>query len=138
VAQGHYNTIKIIFQINLHWRFYRLNPDSPSCVIPVPLGSGPTHRRNKGQKAVELPLTAHVRMGATAWVLHTALMQLKDSGIFIFRQEMLDNGTIRAQHPRRVRRDGHLGGREQLPKHHAAKVADDWGGSAGRPRQGRT
>nr|WP_232293487.1 phage major capsid protein [Stigmatella aurantiaca] len=50
-------------------------------------------------KAVELPLTAHVRMGATAWVLHptraTALMQLKDSGLFIFRQEMLDNGTIR-------------------------------------------
>ena len=50
-------------------------------------------------KAVELPLTAHVRMGTAAWVLHptraTALMQLKDSGIFIFRQEMLDKGTIR-------------------------------------------
>ncbi len=50
-------------------------------------------------KAVELPLTAHVRMGTAAWVIHptraTALMQLKDTGIFIFRQEMLDKGTIR-------------------------------------------
>jgi HK97 family phage major capsid protein len=38
-------------------------------------------------------------MGTAAWVIHptraTALMQLKDSGIFIFRQEMLDKGTIR-------------------------------------------
>ncbi|EAU61615.1 phage major capsid protein, partial [Stigmatella aurantiaca] len=45
-------------------------------------------------KAVELPMTAHVRMGTAAWVIHptraTALMQLKDTGIFIFRQEMLD------------------------------------------------
>jgi HK97 family phage major capsid protein len=50
-------------------------------------------------KAVELPLIAHVRMGTAAWVIHptraTALMQLKDTGIFIFRQEMLDKGTIR-------------------------------------------
>lgn len=50
-------------------------------------------------KAVELPLTAHVRMGTAAWAIHptraTALMQLKDTGIFIFRQEMLDKGTIR-------------------------------------------
>ncbi|NMO13910.1 phage major capsid protein [Pyxidicoccus fallax] len=50
-------------------------------------------------RAVELPLTAHVRMGTAAWVIHptraTALMQLKDTGIFIFRQEMLDKGTIR-------------------------------------------
>ncbi|ADO68706.1 phage major capsid protein [Stigmatella aurantiaca] len=50
-------------------------------------------------KAVELPLTAHIRMGTPGWVLHptraTALMQLKDSGIFVFRQEMLDKGTIR-------------------------------------------
>lgn len=50
-------------------------------------------------KAVELPLLAHVRMGTAAWVLHptraTALMQLKDTGLFLFRQEMLDKGTIR-------------------------------------------
>lgn len=50
-------------------------------------------------KAVELPLTAHVRMGTAAWVLHptraTALMQLRESGIFLFRGEMLDKGTIR-------------------------------------------
>lgn len=50
-------------------------------------------------KAVELPLTAHVRMGTVAWVLHptraTALMQLQESGLFLFRGEMLDKGTIR-------------------------------------------
>jgi HK97 family phage major capsid protein len=50
-------------------------------------------------KAVELPLIAHVRMGTAAWVIHptraTALMQLRDTGIFTFRNEMLDKGTIR-------------------------------------------
>lgn len=50
-------------------------------------------------KAVELPLTAHVRMGNAAWVLHptraTALLQLQNSGVWVFRQEMLDRGTIR-------------------------------------------
>ncbi|WP_163781406.1 phage major capsid protein [Myxococcus vastator] len=50
-------------------------------------------------KAVELPLTAHVRMGSAAWVLHptraTALLQLQNSGVWVFRQEMLDRGTIR-------------------------------------------
>ncbi len=38
-------------------------------------------------------------MGTAAWVIHptraTALMQLNDTGIFIFHQEMLDKGTIR-------------------------------------------
>ncbi|NTX39859.1 phage major capsid protein [Myxococcus sp. CA033] len=50
-------------------------------------------------KAVELPLTAHVRMGNAAWVIHptraTALLQLQNSGVWVFRQEMLDKGTIR-------------------------------------------
>jgi HK97 family phage major capsid protein len=50
-------------------------------------------------KAVELPLTANVRPGTPGLVLHptraTALMQLRDTGIFTFRNEMLDKGTIR-------------------------------------------
>lgn len=38
-------------------------------------------------------------MGAAAWVIHptraTALMQVQESGLFLFRGEMLDKGTIR-------------------------------------------
>ncbi|WP_398577201.1 Imm52 family immunity protein [Stigmatella hybrida] len=31
----------MFLQVNLFWRFYRTNHDSPPCVIPVPPGSGP-------------------------------------------------------------------------------------------------